>query len=131
VWLRKAKGSLEDGDTLQARRELLEAVRAGIGQPEAHAMLGVLLQPSYTKYGLLETLVAARLKPQDWLAHRDLAAGLAGVRLDDAAARELAAMQRLRPDWNADPIAHGIDSLLTARRPASSGVVVLGPGGVR
>lgn len=131
VWLRKAKGSLEDGDTLKARRELLEAVRNGIGHPEAHAMLGLLLQPTHTKYGLLETQVASRLKPQDWLAHRDLAAGLAGVRLDDAAARELAAMQRLRPDWGQDPVARHIDSLLTARRPASSGVVEFGPGGVR
>lgn len=131
VWLRKAKGSLIDGDTLQARRELLEAVRAGIGFPESHAMLGLLLKPSYTKYGLLETLVATRLKPTDWLARRDLAAGLAEVRLDDAAARELAVLQRLRPDWRQDAIARSVDSLLTARRPASSGVVVFGPGGVR
>src|SRR5206468_4225441 len=36
--LRKAKGSLEDGDTLRARRQLIEAVKAGIGRPEAHAI---------------------------------------------------------------------------------------------
>ena len=131
VWLRKAKGSLEDGDTLKARRELLEAVRAGIGHPEPHAMLGLLLQPSFTKYGLLETLVASRLKPQDWLARRDLAAGLVQVRLDDAAVRELSAMQRLKPDWSNDPMARHVDSLLTRRRPAESGVAVFGPGGLR
>jgi hypothetical protein len=131
VWLRKAKGSLIDGDSLTARRELLEAVRAGIGFPESHAMLGLLLEPSYTKYGLLETLVATRLKPTDWLARRDLATGLAKVRLDDAAARELRELQRLRSDWREDPLARGLDSLLTARRPAANGVVVFGSGGVR
>ena len=94
-------------------------------------MLGLLLQPSFTKYGLLETLVASRLKPQDWLARRDLAAGLAQVRLDDAAVRELTAMQRLKPDWSNDPSARHVDSLLTRRRPAESGVAVFGPGGLR
>jgi hypothetical protein len=131
VWLRKAKGSLLDGDTLKARRELLEAVRAGIGHPEAHAMLGVLLTPSHTKYGLLETLVASRLKPDDWLARLDLAEGLAAVRLDDAASRELSALKTLRPDWRREGVAIRLDSLLTARRPASSGVIEFGPGGVR
>ncbi len=131
TWLRKARGALLDGDTLQARRDLLEAVRAGIGQPEAHAMLGLLLQPVNAKYALLETLVAARLKPQDWLARRDLAAGLAEVRLDEPAARELAVLKTLRPTWREDSLAVRVDSLLQARRPAIGGVVVFGPGGAR
>ena len=131
AWLRKARGSLIDGDTLKARRELLEAVRAGIGQPEAHAELGALLQPVNAKYALLETLVAARLKPEDWLARRDLAAGLAEVRLDDRAASELATLQRLRPDWRRDSVAVRLDSLLAHRRPARQGVVSFGTGGVR
>src|SRR5262249_52802396 len=72
LWLRKAKGSLEDRDTLTARRQLVEAVRCGIGHPEAHAMLGLLLQRVNPKYALLETRVAAELNPRDWLARRDL-----------------------------------------------------------
>jgi len=131
TWLRKARGSLIDGDTLKARRELLEAVRAGIGQPEAHAMLGLLLQSVNAKYALLETLVAARLKPEDWLARRDLAAGLAEVRLDEPAARELAVLKTLRPQWREDSVAVRVDSLLGARRPTIGGVVVFGPGGTR
>lgn len=131
VWLRKAKGSLEDGDTLQARRQLLEAVRAGIGQPEAHAVLGELLQPVNAKYALLERLVAARLKPDDWLARRDLVSGLVEVRLDEPAARELAALQRLLPRWHNDDVVVRLDSLLAARRAPREGVVTFGAGGTR
>lgn len=131
VWLRKAKGSLEDGDTLQARRQLLEAVRAGIGQPEAHAVLGELLQPVNAKYALLERLVAARLKPDDWLARRDLVSGLVEVRLDEPAARELEVLQRLLPRWRNDDVVVRLDSLLTARRAPRGGVVTFGDGGKR
>ena len=129
--LRKAKGALEDGDTLRARRELVEAVRCGIGHPEAHAMLGWLLQHVNTKYALLETKVAASLNPNDWLARRDLAAGLVDARLDDAATHELERFKELMPAWRDDSIAVLLDARLAARRPPASGVAEFGPGGLR
>jgi hypothetical protein len=131
IWLRKAKGSLEDGDTLQARRQLVEAVRCGIGHPEAHAMLGLLLERVNAKYALLETKVAAELNPADWLARRDLAAGLVAARLDEPAARELARFQRQRPAWRDDSVAVRIAARLAERRPPESGIAVFGPGGLR
>lgn len=131
VWLRKAKGALEDGDTLRARRQLVEAVRSGIGHPEAHAMLGLLLQRVNAKYALLETKVAANLNPLDWLARRDLAAGLVEARLDDAATRELERFKLARPGWREDSVAMRLESRLLARRPPPSGIAEFGPGGLR
>jgi hypothetical protein len=131
LWLRKAKGSLEDGDTLRARRQLVEAVRCGIGHPEAHAILGLLLQRVNSKYALLETKVAAALNPADWLARRDLAAGLVEARLDEPAARELARFQLERPAWRDDSVAVRLDARLRARQLPASGVAEFGPGGMR
>lgn len=131
LWLRKAKGALEDGDTLKARRQLVEAVRCGIGHPEAHAMLGLLLQRVNSKYALLETKVAAALNPNDWLARRDLAAGLVDARLDEPAARELERFKLARPAWRDDSVAVRLDARLQARRPPANGIAEFGPGGLR
>ena len=57
-------------DTLTARRRLFEAIRAGIGRPEAHGALGDLLQRRQLKYGLLELKVAAFLNPRDLRARQ-------------------------------------------------------------
>ena len=131
LWLRKAKGSLEDHDTLTARRQLVEAVRCGIGHPEAHAMLGLLLTRVNAKYALLETRVAAELNPRDWLARRDLVAGLVAVQLDEPAARQLEALKQLLPDWRRDAVAVRLDSTLAARHAPASGVAVFAPGVLR
>ncbi len=130
VWLRKARGSLIDGDTLKARRELVEAVRAGMGYPEAHAMLGLLLQRVNSKYALLETKVAADLKPEDWLARRDLVNGLVDARLDEPAARELERLKMILPDWRRDTVAVSLDQRLAMRRAPASGIATFGSGGV-
>jgi hypothetical protein len=131
LWLRKAKGSLEDRDTLTARRQLVEAVRCGIGHPEAHAMLGLLLGRVNVKYALLETRVAAELNPRDWLARRDLVAGLVAVQLDDPAARQLEELKKLLPDWRRDTVAVRLDATLAARHAPAGGVAVFGPGTLR
>ena len=131
LWLRKAKGSLEDRDTLTARRQLVEAVRCGIGHPEAHAMLGLLLGHVNAKYALLETRVAAELNPRDWLARRDLVSGLAAVQLDEPAARQLEQLKAILPDWRRDTVTVRLDAALSARRAPASGVAVFGPGGLR
>jgi hypothetical protein len=130
LWLRKAKGSLEDRDTLTARRQLVEAVRCGIGHPEAHAMLGLLLARVNVKYALLETRVAAELNPHDWLARRDLVSGLLAVQLDEPAARQLEQLKAILPDWRRDTVAVRLAETLAARR-APASVAVFGPGGLR
>jgi hypothetical protein len=131
LWLRKAKGSLEDGDTLKARRELIEAVRTGIGYPEPHAVLGLLLQRVNAKYALLETRVAVELKPRDWLARRDLVEGLVAARLDEPAARQLAELQKLLPRWQEDTVVVRLVRQLEERRPAPGSVASFTPGGLR
>ena len=99
--LRAAHNSIVDGDTLEARRHLISAIEYGMGRPDAHAVLGEIIlnaAPSPTfKYGLMELKVATWLNPRDWWARRNLAIGLARVRLDDAAARELESLMREHP----------------------------------
>jgi hypothetical protein len=131
LWLRRARGSLEDGDTLRARRELMEAVRSGIGHPEAHATLGWLLKGVNAKYALLETKVASELKPADWLARRDLVEGLVAARLDEPAAKHLARLQENLPRWQEDSVIVRLARQIEARRPASGSVVSFAPGGLR
>jgi hypothetical protein len=131
LWLRKARGSLLDGDTLKARRELIEAVRTGIGYPESHAMLGLLLQHVNAKYALLETRVAVELKPTDWLARRDLVEGLVAARLDEPAARQLVELQKLLPQWQEDTVVVRLVRQLEERRPAPGSVASFTPGGLR
>jgi hypothetical protein len=131
IWLRKARGSLIDGDTLKARRELVEAVRSGMGYPEPHAMLGLLLQRVNAKYALLETKVAADLNPNDWLARRDLVSGLLDARLDEPAGREFERLKQIMPTWRQDSVAMQLDKRLALRRAPASGIAEFGPGGMR
>jgi hypothetical protein len=94
-------------------------------------MLGFLMERVNAKYALLETQVAADLNPGDWLARRDLAAGLIAVHLEDAAAIRLEQFKSLRTDWRRDSVAVRLDSVLAARRAPASGVAVFGAGGLR
>lgn len=123
--LRTARTTLEEGDSLGTRRALIEAIRAGIGRPVAHAELGALLLPVNTKYALLETLVASRLDPDDWLARLDLAAGLAAANLDDIARRQLDELRRRHPDLATHPTVVRLDSLLSARAPGQDRIATL------
>ena len=103
--MRRARQQLFDiGDTLGARRSLAAAIRNGIGRPEAHAVLGELLRGSHPKYGLLELEVAVYLKPNDWVARRELALGLFEQRLDEQARGELDRLSRDWPDWKSDSL---------------------------
>ena len=99
--LRAAHNSIVERDTLEARRHLISAIEYGMGRPQAHAVLGELIlnaAPSPTfKYGLMELKVATWLNPRDWWARRNLAIGLASVRLDDAATHELEWLMREHP----------------------------------
>ncbi len=116
TWLRAARTALDEGDTTATRRALFEAMRSGIGRPEAHAVLGELLRARSPKFALLETKVATRLMPDDWLARRDLVAGLLAARLDEQAETELAVLRRIHPDWQADMTAAQLERELLARR---------------
>lgn len=125
--LRAARSALDRLDTLTARRALFDAVRAGIGRPEAHAALAELLRSRNSKYALLETQVTTRLHPLDWLARRDLVEGLLAARLDGPAATEFAALRRIHPDWANDTLAHRLERQLEERLPGARAVVELGP----
>jgi hypothetical protein len=94
-------------------------------------MLGLLLARVNVKYALLETRVATELNPRDWLARRDLVSGLVSVQLDEPAARQLATLKSLLPDWRRDTVAVRLDEMLAARRAPASSVAVFGPGGLR
>jgi len=97
-----ARDALLAADTLTARRRLFEAIRAGVGRPEAHGALGELLQRRQLKYGLLELKVAAFLNPRDLRARRDLVRGLVEVRLDEAARDAFAELARADRGWASD-----------------------------
>lgn len=114
---------LERRDTVETKRNLIMAIRYGIGHPEAHEVLGQLLMTEHPKYGALELQVASRLKPDDWLAHRDLAAALAGARLDDGARREMRILAYLHPSWPEDSVARSVARELERRAAPTSGVV--------
>jgi hypothetical protein len=105
-----ARDALLSADTLAARRRLFEAIRAGIGRPEAHGALGDLLRRRQLKYGLLELKVATFLNPRDLLARRDLARGLVEVRFDEAAREVFDDLARVDPGWDDD------STLAAARR---------------
>ena len=106
---------LARGDTLAARRHLLESIRAGIGRPEAHAALGDLLWARRSRYGLLELKVAARLDARDWRSRRDLFVGLVDARLDAPAREVLAELQTVYPEWRSDPALRESVETLEAR----------------
>lgn len=94
---------LAPGDSVGMQRLLLEAIRLGIGRPEGHATLGLVLRQRRPKYGVLELKVAAWLDPRDAATRRDLVLGLAAARLDDAARRELARYRERVAAADADP----------------------------
>jgi len=114
---------LETRDTLQARRHLALAIDHGIGQPVPHAVLGPLLMPARPKYGMLELKVASWLKPDDWLARRDLFIGLVDARLDERARRELAVLDRIHPLASADTALVEARRRLAQRAPDRAGIV--------
>jgi len=106
----EARDALLATDTLTARRKLFEAIRAGIGRPEAHGALGELLERRQLKYALLEAKVATFLNPLDVRAQHSLVRGLVEVRLDDAARTAFAELDRVEPGWTRD------STLVAARR---------------
>ena len=121
--LRAAQTALaEHHDTLETRRLLMGAIRHGIGRPEAHAVLGQLLERERPKYAVLETADAVWLKPDDWLARRELVRDLVAARLDDRARVELEALDRIDPGARSDPAIAAARRALE-RRAAPSGVV--------
>lgn len=109
---------LARGDSLAARRHLLEAIRAGIGRPEGHAALGDLLWARRSRYGLLELKVATELDAGDWRSRRDLFIGLVDARLDAPARAVLAELQALYPEWRSDPALRQSVEALEARSAA-------------
>lgn len=121
--LADARTALARADSTAARRLVFEAMRAAIGRPEPHALLGALLGTRSPKFALLETLVAARLDERDAVTRRALVAGLVAARLDDAARRELDALQALVPDWSEDSLTASLARTLDRRSPAASAVV--------
>jgi hypothetical protein len=56
--------------------------------------------------------------------------GLLAVQLDEPAARQLAQLQAILPDWRRDSVAVRLEATLAARR-APASVAVFGPGGLR
>ena len=91
-------------DTLEGRRTLAEAIRYGIGRPEAHGVLGGLLLARQPKYAMLELEVATFLNPDDWLARRALLAALLDANLEAATRRQLEAILSRHPELGADPV---------------------------
>jgi hypothetical protein len=110
AFLGEARRALDQRDTLQARRALAVAIQYGIGEPMGHAVLGPLLMARFPKYGMLELAVTVWLKPNDWLARRDLLVGLVNARLDEPARGELAILMKSEPAWQND------STLVAARR---------------
>jgi len=106
-WIRSLAEAREallvEGDSLAARRRLLETIRSGIGRPEGHAALGDLMWARGSRYGLLELKVAAMLDRQDWRSRRDLFMGLVTVRLDAPARKVLEELKPMYPEWRSDP----------------------------
>jgi hypothetical protein len=118
-----ARDALLAADTLAARRRLFEAIRAGIGRPEAHGALGELLEPRQLKYGLLELKVAAFLNPRDIRARHHLVRGLVEVRLDEAARAALAELAGVDPGWARDSTTAQAGRVLETRSGAGATVV--------
>lgn len=125
--LREARTGLVEGDTLRARRFLALANLCGMGRPEGHAALGELMLSRNAKYALLETKVASRLKPNDWLARRDLLVGLVAARLDEPARGERDVLERIYPEWRADSVARRAIETLEARSPRGERVARFTP----
>jgi len=95
----------DERDTLTARRQLITAIRSGVGLPQPHAILGELLFAKGgvdVKYGLLELQVATWLDPRILFARRELVLGLAGIGMNDRALAELDSLKTRDPGWRAD-----------------------------
>ncbi len=120
--MREAATALLARDSTAARRDLYQALRAGIGRPEVHAALVELLRPRSAKFALLETKVTARLAPGDPDARLALVRGLVDVGLDERAAHELADARRR---WPADTVFARLDATLKDRRPGAHGVEIV------
>lgn len=121
--MRVARQALVDvGDTLLAKRMLSIAIENGIGRPEAHAVLGDLLMEENPKYALLELKVATWLKPDDWLARRELLAGLVAMRLDEQARAQLEPLRRSHPTFDRDTALARTLATLDARLGPAAGV---------
>jgi hypothetical protein len=118
-----ARDALLAGDSLAARRRLFEAIRLGIGRPEAHGALGELLEGEQLKYALLELKVAGFLNPRDLRARHHLIRGLVEVRLDDAAREALAALTADEPGWARDSLLTAAVRTMNERSPVSREVV--------
>ncbi|MCC6649893.1 MAG: hypothetical protein IT348_01945 [Candidatus Eisenbacteria bacterium] len=128
AWLRAARTALDAGDTTATRRALFEAMRMGIGRPEAHAVLGDLLRGRSPKFALLETKVATRLNPADWIARRELVLGLLTARLDAQAEQELEVLRRIHPNFTTDIVCAQLERELSSRRPSPrAGGAVIAP----
>lgn len=128
AWLRAARTALDAGDTTATRRALFEAMRMGIGRPEAHAVLGDLLRGRSPKFALLETKVATRLNPADWIARRELVLGLLTARLDAQAEQELEVLRRIHPNFSTDIVCAQLERELSSRRPSPrAGGAVIAP----
>jgi hypothetical protein len=125
------RDALLAGDSTAARRRLFEAIRAGVGRWEAHGALGELLENRSLKYALLEYRVAVHLNPRDVRARRRLVLGLIAVRLDDAARREIEALDRSDPTWRSDTALVAARQALAARSPDAAAVVEIEPEGRR
>lgn len=125
VWqMRKARQALnDDRDTLAARRALAAAIKSGIGHPEAHAVLGELMLASHPKYGILELKVAAYLKPDDWVARRELVLALFRARLDDDARLQLAQLATAGVDWGRDSVLAAAARTMERRSESGASVV--------
>ena len=120
----EARDRLLAADTLAARRKLFEAIRAGIGRPEAHGALGELLETRQLKYALLEAQVATFLNPHDLRAHRSLVRGLVEVRLDEAARAAFQRMQQADPGWARDSTVVAARRTLDERSGAGRSVAI-------
>ena len=120
----EARDRLLAADTLAARRKLFEAIRAGIGRPEAHGALGELLESKQLKYALLEAKVATFLNPLDYRAQHQLVRGLVEVRLDDAARAAFEQMQQVEPGWARDSTVAAARRTLDERTGAGRSVAI-------
>lgn len=113
--LRTARYLADMGDTLRSRSALMQAIRYGVSRPEAHVMLGTLLNGRDPKFGILEWKVAKWLDPNERTTRRNLAAGYAAVLLDDAARGELDTLLERWPAESSDVVVRGIESRLALR----------------
>jgi hypothetical protein len=120
----EARDRLLAADTLAARRKLFEAIRAGIGRPEAHGALGELLASKQLKYALLEAKVATFLNPLDYRAQHQLVRGLVEVRLDDAARAAFEQMRQVEPGWARDSTVAAARRTLDERTGAGRSVAI-------